>query len=192
MGKSLSKLLGGKKAYRICVVGLDSSGKTSLLYRLKLDKAISTIPTVGYNTNVCGRLPAGRCAVESVQFKNIQFDIWDLGGQQRLRDLWKHYYKEADGVIFVVDSHDQARMDEAIRELNAVVANPQTSRAVLLVMANKQDLPEAQPVAEIERLLAPSLPKTRPYLVLGTSVVSGQGVNEGLEWLASSVRKRVK
>eukprot|EP00750_Incisomonas_marina_P025667 INCI5616.2.p2 GENE.INCI5616.2~~INCI5616.2.p2 ORF type:complete len:144 (+),score=21.76 INCI5616.2:93-524(+) len=84
----------------ILMVGLDGAGKTTILYKLKLGEVTNTIPTVGFN-------------VETVKYKNVSFNVWDVGGQAKLRKLWRHYYKDVGGVIFVVDSCDSARFEEA-------------------------------------------------------------------------------
>jgi ADP-ribosylation factor protein 1 len=103
MGLSLSKVfkgLFGKKDVRILMVGLDAAGKTTILYKLKLGEIVTTIPTIGFN-------------VETVEYKNISFTVWDVGGQDKIRPLWRHYYQNTQGVIFVVDSNDRDRVGEA-------------------------------------------------------------------------------
>merc|ERR1712151_985055 len=101
------KLMGGLKhafdkkvPLRILMVGLDAAGKTSILYKLKLGEVQATIPTIGFN-------------VETVEYKNIKFTVWDIGGQDRIRKLWRHYYLGTNGVIFVVDSSDRDRVQDA-------------------------------------------------------------------------------
>ncbi|CAF4435700.1 unnamed protein product, partial [Rotaria magnacalcarata] len=106
----------GKKHYRILMLGLDNAGKTSILYRLRLKESITTIPTVGFN-------------VETVVLGHVKFNVWDVGGQEvrtrhplayrtdKIRPLWRHYFTGSQGLIFVVDSCDRERMEEASREL---------------------------------------------------------------------------
>ena len=69
----------GSKEMRILMLGLDAAGKTTILYRLKLAEVVTTIPTVGFN-------------VETVEYKNIKFNVWDVGGQDKIRRLWRHYF----------------------------------------------------------------------------------------------------
>merc|ERR1719238_1236548 len=83
-------VLAGKQHRRIVMVGLDAAGKTTVLYNLKLGEVLTTVPTVGFN-------------VETVEYKNISFTVWDIGGQDKIRKLWRHYYLGTHGVIFVVD-----------------------------------------------------------------------------------------
>merc|ERR1711899_403490 len=133
MGLTFTKLfakLGYKKEMRILMVGLDNAGKTTVLYKLKLGEVVNTIPTIGFN-------------VETVEYKNISFNVWDVGGQDKIRLLWRHYYTNTQGLIYVVDSNDRDRIDENREELHKMLAEEELRDAVLLVFANKQDLPGA-------------------------------------------------
>lgn len=70
MGLAITKLfdrLFGKKEMRILMLGLDAAGKTTILYKLKLGEVVSSVPTIGFN-------------VETVEYKNIKFTVWDVGG----------------------------------------------------------------------------------------------------------------
>lgn len=49
--------------------------------------------------------------METVEYKNISFTVWDVGGQDKIRPLWRHYYQNTQGLIFVVDSNDRERID---------------------------------------------------------------------------------
>jgi GTPase SAR1 family protein len=75
--------------------------------------------------------------------------VWDVGGQDQIRGLWRHYFLNTQAVIFVVDSNDAARLKEARDELWKVLESPELANAVLLVFANKQDLPNALSGEEI-------------------------------------------
>merc|ERR1711860_8695 len=88
---------------RILMVGLDGAGKTTILYKIKLDDDVTTVPTIGFN-------------VETVQLRNIKFTIWDVGGQDKIRQLWKHYFQNTQAVIFVVDSADRVRLEKEAKE----------------------------------------------------------------------------
>lgn len=88
---------------------------------------VTTIPTVGFN-------------VESVTYKNVKFNVWDVGGQDKIRPLWRHYYSGTQGLIFVVDSSDTARLEEARSELHKIINDREMKDALLLVFANKQDV----------------------------------------------------
>ncbi|CAG8586876.1 9137_t:CDS:2, partial [Diversispora eburnea] len=131
MGGSVSKALArifGNKEMRILMLGLDAAGKTTILYKLKLNQSVTTIPTVGFN-------------VETVTYKNVKFNVWDVGGQDKIRPLWRHYYTGTQGLVFVVDSQDRDRIDEARQELHRIISDREMRDCLLLVFANKQDLP---------------------------------------------------
>ena len=182
MGFFFSKIwskLAGKKDVRILMVGLDAAGKTTILYQLKMGETVKTIPTIGFN-------------VETLDYKGINFTVWDVGGQDKIRVLWKHYYQNTDGLIFVVDSNDRDRVDDAAEELKKMLSEEELKDAVALVMANKQDLNGAMSPNEITDKLGMSQLKGRQWLVQGTSATTGQGLKEGLDWLAGVLLKKSK
>nr|POE74777.1 adp-ribosylation factor [Quercus suber] len=179
MGLAFSKLfdrLWGKKEMRILMVGLDAAGKTTILYKLKLGEIVTTIPTIGFN-------------VETVEYKNIQFTVWDVGGQDKIRPLWRHYFQNTQGIIFVVDSNDRDRVVEAREELQRMLNEDELRDALLLVFANKQDLPNAMNAAEITDKLGLHSLRQRAWYIQSTCATSGDGLYEGLEWLSNSLRK---
>ena len=106
------------------MLGLDAAGKTTILYKLKLGEVVSSTPTIGFNK-------------ETVEYKNIKFIVWDLGGHDKNRLLWKQYYLNTQVLIFVVDSRDKDRMDEAKEELHKILSEEEMKEAALLVFANK-------------------------------------------------------
>jgi ADP-ribosylation factor protein 1 len=188
MGLAFSKLFGrlfGKKEMRILMVGLDAAGKTTILYKLKLGEVVTTIPTIGFN-------------VETVEYKNISFTVWDVGGQDKIRPLWRHYYQNTQGVIFVVDSNDRDRIDDskdyehsAKDELNRMLAEDELRDAVLLVFANKQDLPNAMKVQEVTERLGLNKLRNRQWYIQGASAPTGDGLYEGLDWLSNTLSKNI-
>ncbi|XP_067649236.1 ADP-ribosylation factor 1-like [Haliotis asinina] len=174
--QSLFNKLFGKKEMRILMVGLDAAGKTTILYKLKLGEIVTTIPTIGFN-------------VETVEYKNISFTVWDVGGQDKIRPLWRHYFQNTQGLIFVVDSNDRERLQEAKDELNRMLNEDELREAVLLVFANKQDLPNAISVAEMTEKLDLSSKSNRQWYIQNTCATSGDGLYEGLDWLSSRLHK---
>jgi len=164
-----------KREMRILMLGLDNSGKTSILYRLKLGQPKRTVPTIGFN-------------VETLEYKNIAFTVWDVGGQEKLRALWRHYFASTQALIFVVDSSDRARLQEAAEELHRLIKEEELSNALLLVLANKQDLPGACNAAEISEemhLYPPYISKS--CYIQSCCATSGEGLHEGLDWLSSNI-----
>ncbi|XP_046373156.1 ADP-ribosylation factor 2-like [Haliotis cracherodii] len=174
--QSMFQKLFGKKEMRILMVGLDAAGKTTILYKLKLGEIVTTIPTIGFN-------------VETVEYKNISFTVWDVGGQDKIRPLWRHYFQNTQGLIFVVDSNDRERLQEARDELNRMLNEDELREAVLLVFANKQDLPNAISVAEMTDKLDLSSKGGRQWYIQNTCATSGDGLYEGLDWLSGKLQK---
>jgi small GTP-binding protein len=165
----------GKKEMRILMVGLDAAGKTTILYKLKLGEIVTTIPTIGFN-------------VETVEYKNISFTVWDVGGQDKIRPLWRHYFQNTQGLIFVVDSNDRERFNEARDELNRMLQEDELRDAVVLVFANKQDLPNASSAGQLSEMLGLSTMKNRQWYIQATCATSGDGLYEGLDWLSNALK----
>jgi ADP-ribosylation factor protein 1 len=165
-----------KKNATILMVGLDAAGKTTILNKLKLNEVKETVPTIGFN-------------VDTVEYKNVKFHVWDVGGQEKLRQLWKHYYDGANAIIYVIDSNDRERMGPAKGELDRLLHDPALAGASLLVLCNKQDLPQRLKPADIIEILGlrsePELVKGRKWFVQGCCAPSGEGLFEGLDWLCS-------
>jgi len=164
-------LLASFKEQRILLVGLDNAGKTTLLYKLKLGDNVQTVPTIGFN-------------VETIQYKNLDFLIWDVGGQDTVRSLWRHYYSGVTAIIFMVDASDERRLPEAATELKHMLADELLQKAKFLIFANKQDISEALSSAEVTKRLDIGEFK-QSLLVQGCSGLTGNGIGEGLEWIAS-------
>ena len=138
---------------------------------------VTTIPTIGFN-------------VETVEYKNISFTVWDVGGQDKIRPLWRHYYQNTQGVIFVVDSNDRDRVGEARDELHRMLNEDELREAMLLVFANKQDLPNAMNAAEITDKLGLHSLRQRNWYIQSTCATTGDGLYEGLDWLSTSISKK--
>ncbi len=172
MGKILSKIFSNKQM-RILMLGLDAAGKTTILYKLKLNDNVSTIPTVGFN-------------VECVTYKNVKFNVWDVGGQDKIRPLWRHYYTGTQGLIFVVDSADQDRLDEARQELFKIINDREMKNAVILIFANKQDQRDAIRPEQLQEKLGLNTLKDRTWYIQPCSATKGDGIYEGLIWLSGA------
>ncbi|XP_044153930.1 ADP-ribosylation factor 1-like [Bufo gargarizans] len=182
MGLLLSSLHQALKKFtgyeaRILMLGLDAAGKTTILYKLKLHETVTTIPTIGFN-------------VETVEpMRNVTFTVWDVGGQDRIRALWKHYYQNTDGLIFVVDSADPERYLEANSELTAILESDEMRGVPFVVMANKQDLPGARRPGELSEELGLRKIKGHQWHVQGCCATTGDGLIEGLEVLTDLVKQ---
>lgn len=128
--------------------------------------------------------------VETVEYKNISFTVWDVGGQDKIRPLWRHYFQNTQGLIFVVDSNDKERITEASDELAKMLHEDELRDAVLLVFANKQDLPNAMTAAELTDRLGLNQLRSRRWYIQATCATQGQGLYEGLDWLSNELSKK--
>ncbi|KAG2387594.1 hypothetical protein C9374_001188 [Naegleria lovaniensis] len=181
MGNLIASIFGGlfnmEQEVRILILGLDNAGKTTILYRLQVGEAVTTIPTIGFN-------------VETITYKNIKFQVWDLGGQTSIRPYWRCYYANTDAIIYVVDSSDRDRMGIAKEELFAMLDEKELKDSILLIMANKQDAKNAMSVEQVSEQLNLSKIKNRTWTIFKTSALNGIGINEALEWLSENIKNR--
>ncbi|KAJ6858659.1 hypothetical protein NC652_041069 [Populus alba x Populus x berolinensis] len=131
MGQAFRKLFDtffGNTEMRVVMLGLDAAGKTTILYKLHIGEVLSTVPTIGFN-------------VEKVQYKNVVFTVWDVGGQEKLRPLWRHYFNNTDGLIYVVDSLDRERIGRAKAEFQVVYSERPSSKIRLCSTVSSWCLP---------------------------------------------------
>lgn len=149
MGNQLTEIapntpfLPGFQSLHVVVIGLDSAGKTSLLYRLKLREFVETIPTKGFN------MERIKVAMGNSKANSTSFQVWDVGGQEKLRPLWKSYTRRTDGLVFVVDAAETERIEEAKVELHRITRSAENQGVPVLVLANKQDLDGALSASEV-------------------------------------------
>ncbi|CAK9103472.1 unnamed protein product [Durusdinium trenchii] len=133
-----------KEERRMVLLGVDNAGKTTTLEQLKALFGLKAMPperippTIGFN-------------IGRIQIDKVIAVFWDLGGHASFRSVWHNYYPEVQGVMFVVDSADASRLEEAKRTLLEVVGHEQLKGVPLLCLANKQDKPEAISVQELSR-----------------------------------------
>lgn len=179
MSKALQGLLDtfSERHAKILMLGLDAAGKTTVLYKLKLNEIVSTIPTIGFN-------------VETVQpVKNVSFTVWDVGGQDKIRPLWRHYFVGCEGLIFVVDSADPTRFREAQSELEWILEADEMEGVPVVILANKQDLPKAATPSDVAAKLGLRDVRNRKWHVQGTSATVGEGVLEAMQELSKLVKQ---
>lgn len=164
-----------KQDVRIMMVGLDAAGKTTVLYKLKLGEVVTPIPTIGFN-------------VEEVTYKNLTFNVWDIGGQTQIRNMWRYYYQGTNAVIFVVDSSDPERFNTAKEELFNLYHAEELADASFLIFANKQDIPGSKSVPEITEALGLTDIKNKNWFIQATCARTGDGLYEGLDWLSKNIK----
>lgn len=173
------------QSLHIVILGLDCAGKTTVLYRLQFNEFVNTVPTKGFNTE--------RIRVTLAHSKTVTFHFWDVGGQEKLRPLWKSYTRCTDGIVYVVDSVDLERMEEAKTELHKITRMSENQGVPVLVIANKQDLRNSLSLSEVEKLLALNeLCSSTPWYLQPACAIIGEGLKEGLEKLYEMILKRRK
>ena len=172
-----SGLFDSGKQTNILMIGLDGAGKTTILYKLKLDQDMQTIPTIGFN-------------LETIKYRNMKLLIRDVGGQDKLRRLWRQYYEGTDAVIFVVDANDTDRIQTAREELEKLMNDDFLSSAVILIYANKQDQPNAMSSQDLHSELRITDLQTKGFniFIQPSTALTCEGIYEGLDWVAKALR----
>ncbi|XP_004049509.1 ADP-ribosylation factor-like protein 4A [Gorilla gorilla gorilla] len=170
------------QSFHIVMLGLDCAGKTTVLYRLQFNEFVNTVPTKAFNTE--------KIKVNLRNSKIVTFHFRDVGGQEKLMPLWKSYTRCTDGILFLVDSVDIERMEEAKTELHKITRLSENQGVPVLTVANKQDLENSLSLSEIEKLLATGeLSSSTPWHLRPTCAIIGDGLKEGLEKLHDMIIK---
>nr|XP_029503924.1 ADP-ribosylation factor-like protein 6 isoform X1 [Oncorhynchus nerka] len=186
-----------KKEVNVLCLGLDNSGKTTIINQLKPSnlrfygplsddwKHVSQVktqtqdivPTIGFN-------------IEQFKSSSLSFTVFDMSGQSRYRNLWEHYYKESHAIIFVIDSGDKLRMVVAKEELDTLLNHQDicSRRMPVLLFANKSDLREAMSSVKVSQLLCLENIKDKPWHICASNAVKGEGLQEGVDWLQDHIR----
>lgn len=157
------------------MVGLDAAGKTTIAYRWARGEVITTIPTIGFN-------------VEECYCDDFSLTLWDVGGKDKIRPLWRHYYAGAHALIYVVDSGDHDRIDDVRTELTRMLCEEILQSLDLLVIANKQDLPNAMPLDVIAERLDLHRLQDRHWHILPASATTREGLQEAKDWIIDALR----
>ena len=172
----LRKLKKSDQEARLLVLGLDNSGKTTILKKLSDEDITQIMPTQGFN-------------IKSLMHEGFKLNVWDIGGQKSIRPYWRNYYDQTDALIYVVDSADKRRMEETGVELQQLLDEEKLSHVPLLVLANKQDLLNALSPAELTAELGLNELRSRTWNIIACSAKTGEGLNEGLEWLVEQINQ---
>mmetsp|Transcript_23922 Transcript_23922/g.60936 ORF Transcript_23922/g.60936 Transcript_23922/m.60936 type:complete len:187 (-) Transcript_23922:304-864(-) len=174
----IKKVKRKEKEMRILMVGLDNAGKTTIVKRLNGEDITTISPTLGFN-------------IKTMSFRGYKLNIWDVGGQKTLRPYWRNYFEKTDGLIWVVDSADLARLEDCKQELQALLQEERLVGATLLIFANKQDIPSALSPTELEQVLDFKSIAKRHCRVVACSAVNGSGILEGFDWLVKDISSRI-
>lgn len=158
-------------------MGLDNAGKTTILKKLAAEDVAHITPTQGFN-------------IKSVQSEGFKLNVWDIGGQRKIRPYWRNYFDHTDVLIYVIDSADQKRLEETGYELAELLADEKLAEVPLLIFANKQDLLHASSAAEIAQGLSLHMIRDRPWQIQACSAIVGEGIKDGIEWVSANVKKK--
>ncbi|CAL1526313.1 unnamed protein product [Lymnaea stagnalis] len=176
------RVMGGGHSVQIVMVGLEGTGKTTLLYRLKFGQYTSSIPTIGFNCE--------KVEVQEGKAGGVTFTIWDIGGKDNMRPLWKSYLRSANGILFVVDSSDREGLEEARMELVKLVKTQNPQNIPTLVVANKQDLPSVMSLDEVAKGVGvDELSRSHPCQILPSCAVTGEGLAEAMDVMYEMIKK---
>ena len=177
MGFVFSRLWGlfvSKPKCRILMVGLYGAGKTTVFYKLRLGELVTTNPTIGFT-------------VETVDCQTIALTMWDICRHYKDKPLWRHYYQHTQAIVFVVDSSDRDRLEEARAELHDLLQEDLLRDAAVLVLANKQDLPSVMTAAELREKLELDQLHCKNWYLQSACATTGDGLLEGFDWLSRAV-----
>ncbi|KAI3386963.1 hypothetical protein SNEBB_010450 [Seison nebaliae] len=167
-----------KKTARIIFLGLDNSGKSTILQHLKPADMRNEriVPTLGFST-------------ESFTTKLFSFTAFDMSGQSVYRSLWEKYYADVSGIVFVIDSTDGLRLSVAQDELNKMLthANIAEKNIPILFYGNKMDLPGANSPQYITEQMKLYEINDKPWRICASNALSGEGLSAGIDWLGNQI-----
>uniref|UniRef100_A0A8C7K2J9 ADP-ribosylation factor-like protein 6 n=1 Tax=Oncorhynchus kisutch TaxID=8019 RepID=A0A8C7K2J9_ONCKI len=175
-----------KKEVNVLCLGLDNSGKTTIINQLKPSNGMFGSMSEGcFVAQTQDIVPTIGFSIEKFKTSSLSFTVFDMSGQGRYRNLWEHYYKEGQAIIFVVDSGDKLRMVVAKEELDTLLNHPDVKhrRIPLLFFANKMDVRDALSSVKVSQLLCLENIKDKPWHICASDAVKGEGLPEGVDWL---------
>ncbi|XP_055086541.1 ADP-ribosylation factor-like protein 6 isoform X2 [Periophthalmus magnuspinnatus] len=168
-----------KKEVNVLCLGLDNSGKTTIINQLKPanTQAQDIVPTIGFN-------------IEKFKTSSLSFTVFDMSGQGKYRSLWEHYYKDSHAIIFVIDSGDKLRMVVAKEELDTLLKHEDicNKKIPVLFFANKMDLQDAMSSNKITQALSLESIQDKPWHICASNAIKGEGLQEGLDWLQGHIK----
>ncbi|NXG08597.1 ARL14 protein, partial [Sakesphorus luctuosus] len=177
MGLQNTKAHRAKRA-NIVMLGLDFAGKSTLLYQLRSKDVSLTVPTIGFN-------------VDMIEMeRDFTLTFWDVGGQEKMRQVWSSFLEDVDGLLYVVDSSDKRRLEESRKEFELILKNESTKNVPVVVLANKQDLPGALNAEEItRRFKMKKYCSDRTWYVQPCCGITGEGLRVALQRVATFARQ---
>jgi ADP-ribosylation factor-like protein 3 len=170
----LRKLKRNDHEARLLVLGLDNSGKTTILKKLSEEDITHIMPTQGFN-------------IKSLMQNEFKLNVWDIGGQKSIRPYWRNYFDQTDALIYVIDSADRVRMQETGVELGQLLEEEKLAGIPLLIFANKIDLLNALQSDDISDGLNLSSIRDRTWKIQACSAKTGEGLQDGMEWVVEKI-----
>jgi len=183
----LRKMKKDERESRILMLGLDNSGKTTILRRLagESDEMVkTTAPTQGFN------IKSVQHDGPSFEQESFKLNIWDIGGQAAIRDYWGNYYDAADALVYVIDSADSRRMEETAGVLQTLLAEEKLQDLPVLVFCNKQDCEPHMEAEEIRDQLGLTDTQINMVIFQACSAYTGDGLEDGMKELMTKVAGR--
>ena len=171
----LKQLKKNSKEKKLLVLGLDNSGKTTILRSISEENIKNIKPTEGFN-------------MKNLAVEGVSLCVWDLGGQTVLREYWSNYFDNTSALIYVVDSADEKRLEESGVELKKLLNEEQLKNVPFLIFANKQDIEIALPPDEISDALFLDKINDRNWNIVACSAVTKDGLTDGLDWLIGTIK----
>uniref|UniRef100_A0A3P8Y8H2 ADP-ribosylation factor-like protein 3 n=1 Tax=Esox lucius TaxID=8010 RepID=A0A3P8Y8H2_ESOLU len=164
---------------QLLLLGLDNAGKTTLLKQLASEDVRHITPTQGFN-------------IKSMQSQGFKLNVWDIGGQRKIRPYWRNYFENTDVLIYVIDCSDRKRFEETGQELAELMEDEKLSMVPLLIFANKQDVMTAAPASELAEGLKLHTIRDRVWQIQACSAVTAEGVQDGMTWVCKNIAVRKK
>ncbi|CAD5212969.1 unnamed protein product [Bursaphelenchus okinawaensis] len=164
---------------RVLILGLDCSGKTTIMTRLNGEDYMAVAPTFGFN-------------IITLEFRDWKLNCWDIGGQISLRSYWRNYFEHTDALVFVVDATDRLRLKEAREELDKLLNEQCLVGVTLLILANKRDIRGSLTAEEIQKEMKLEEIKYHHWKIFDSSAYTGENLIEAFEWMCKDVDDRIK
>lgn len=161
------------------LLGLDNAGKTTLLKQLAAEDISHITPTQGFN-------------IKSVQSSGFKLNVWDIGGQRKIRPYWRNYFENTDVLIYVIDSSDMKRLEETSSQLFDLLDEDLLAAVPLLIFANKQDLMTASSASDLAECLRLHTIRDRMWQVQACSALTAEGLQDGMTWVCKNITTRKK
>ncbi|KAK9320494.1 ADP-ribosylation factor family-domain-containing protein [Lipomyces orientalis] len=171
------------KEMRLLMLGLDNSGKTTIVKQLLGEDVKSVSPTLGFN-------------IKTVEWDGYKLNIWDVGGQSSLRPFWRNYYEKTDAILWVVDASSLDRLQDCKVELDKVIQEDRLTGAGLLILVNKIDIISSDEIRKaVLDLVSDTLQidqiTNHNCTIMACSAYTGENLKEGLSGTIEEIKQRL-